>query len=71
MAQVATLSDAVAELIGDGDPVATEGFTQLIPFAVVTDLGVLETVELTLTALHPGVEASPAELGALAELLAR
>lgn len=33
MAEVATLSDAVAELVGDGDSVAMEGFTQLIPFA--------------------------------------
>jgi glutaconate CoA-transferase subunit A len=33
MAEVAALSDAVAELIGDGDAVAMEGFTQLIPFA--------------------------------------
>ena len=33
MAQVATLSDAVAELVGDGVAVAMEGFTQLIPFA--------------------------------------
>jgi glutaconate CoA-transferase subunit A len=33
VAEVAALSDAVAELIGDGDSVAMEGFTQLIPFA--------------------------------------
>jgi len=72
--------------------------TVAAPTAVITDLGVLEpdpeTAELTLTALHPGVEAdqvraatgfelavapelartepaSAAELGALAELLAR
>jgi glutaconate CoA-transferase, subunit A len=33
MAQVTSLSDAVAELVGDGDSVALEGFTHLIPFA--------------------------------------
>jgi len=33
MAVVATLPEAVAELVGDGDSVAIEGFTHLIPFA--------------------------------------
>jgi glutaconate CoA-transferase subunit A len=33
MARIASLSDAVAELVGDGDSVALEGFTHLIPFA--------------------------------------
>jgi len=33
MAEVATLPEAVAELVGDGDSVAIEGFTHLIPFA--------------------------------------
>jgi glutaconate CoA-transferase subunit A len=33
MAQVMSLTDAVAELVGDGDSVALEGFTHLIPFA--------------------------------------
>ncbi|MGH2850183.1 MAG: CoA transferase subunit A [Solirubrobacteraceae bacterium] len=33
MARIATLSDAVAELVGDGDSLALEGFTHLIPFA--------------------------------------
>jgi len=33
MADVVALSDAVAELVRDGDAVALEGFTHLIPFA--------------------------------------
>jgi glutaconate CoA-transferase subunit A len=33
MAQVMSLPDAVADLVSDGDAVALEGFTHLIPFA--------------------------------------
>ncbi|MBV9366214.1 MAG: CoA transferase subunit A [Solirubrobacterales bacterium] len=33
MAELMSLSDAVAELVSDGDSVALEGFTHLIPFA--------------------------------------
>jgi glutaconate CoA-transferase subunit A len=33
MAELATLSEAVADLVSDGDSVALEGFTHLIPFA--------------------------------------
>src|SRR5260370_35430401 len=33
MAKILPLSEAVAELVHDGDPVACEGFTHLIPFA--------------------------------------
>jgi glutaconate CoA-transferase subunit A len=33
MAQISTLPDAVADLVHDGDSVALEGFTHLIPFA--------------------------------------
>jgi glutaconate CoA-transferase subunit A len=33
MARITTLHDAVAELVHDGDSVALEGFTHLIPFA--------------------------------------
>jgi glutaconate CoA-transferase subunit A len=33
MAEIVELADAVAELVGDGDSVAMEGFTHLIPFA--------------------------------------
>ena len=33
MAEIVTLTDAVAELVKDGESVALEGFTHLIPFA--------------------------------------
>ena len=33
MAELMSLDDAVAELVHDGDTVALEGFTHLIPFA--------------------------------------
>src|SRR5258708_3147626 len=33
MARILSLADAVAELVHDGDQVACEGFTHLIPFA--------------------------------------
>ncbi|MGH2930829.1 MAG: CoA transferase subunit A, partial [Solirubrobacteraceae bacterium] len=32
MAELTSLSEAVAELVHDGDSVAIEGFTHLIPF---------------------------------------
>src|SRR3954447_16461216 len=38
MAQILTLSDAVARLVNDGDSVALEGFTHLIPFAAGHEL---------------------------------
>jgi glutaconate CoA-transferase subunit A len=38
MAEVVTLSEAVAELVRDGDAVALEGFTHLIPFAAGHEL---------------------------------
>jgi glutaconate CoA-transferase subunit A len=38
MAEVVPLAEAVAELVGDGDSVALEGFTHLIPFAAGHEL---------------------------------
>ena len=38
MASTALLSDAVAELVHDGDVVALEGFTHLIPHAAGHEL---------------------------------
>ena len=38
MAELASLHDAVAELVRDGDAVALEGFTHLIPFAAGHEL---------------------------------
>ena len=38
MAEVVGLPEAIAELVGDGDAVAMEGFTHLIPFAAGHEL---------------------------------
>src|SRR3954451_5083110 len=38
MARLLTLADAVADLVRDGDSVALEGFTHLIPFAAGHEL---------------------------------
>src|SRR5437763_15518281 len=38
MAEIVTLQDAIAELVSDGDSVALEGFTHLIPFAAGHEL---------------------------------
>jgi glutaconate CoA-transferase, subunit A len=38
MARITSLTDAVAELVHDGDSVALEGFTHLIPFAAGHEL---------------------------------
>jgi glutaconate CoA-transferase subunit A len=38
MARITSLTDAVAELVRDGDSVALEGFTHLIPFAAGHEL---------------------------------
>jgi glutaconate CoA-transferase, subunit A len=52
MAEVVTLQDAVAGLVKDGDSVALEGFTHLIPFAAGHELlrqgrGELELIRMT------------------------
>ena len=38
MAELMSLTDAVAALVSDGDSVALEGFTHLIPFAAGHEL---------------------------------
>jgi glutaconate CoA-transferase, subunit A len=38
MAELVALNEAVAELVHDGDSVALEGFTHLIPFAAGHEL---------------------------------
>ena len=48
MARLMTLKDAVADLVKDGDTVALEGFTHLIPFAAGHELIRQERRELTL-----------------------
>jgi hypothetical protein len=60
-----SLREAIASLVHDGDTIALEGFTHLIPHTaggpsrVVTDLGVLEpepeSRELVLTGVQEGV----------------
>ncbi len=52
MAELTSLADAVAELVHDGDSVALEGFTHLIPFAAGHEIlrqgrGELELIRMT------------------------
>lgn len=55
MADVVSLPDAVAELVHDGDAVALEGFTHLIPFAAGHELLRQERRELELIRMTPDV----------------
>src|SRR4051794_19541921 len=55
MAEVMTLREAVAELVRDGDSVALEGFTHLIPFAAGHELLRQERTELELIRMTPDV----------------
>jgi glutaconate CoA-transferase subunit A len=55
MAEVVTLRDAVAELVADGDTVALEGFTHLIPHAAGHELIRQRRRGLTLVRLTPDV----------------
>ncbi|MFC4946918.1 CoA transferase subunit A [Pseudonocardia sp. GCM10023141] len=53
MAKIGSLPQAVAELVHDGDTVALEGFTHLIPFAAGHELIRQELRELTLVRMTP------------------
>src|SRR5581483_10348729 len=53
MAEFRTLSAAVAELIHDGDAVALEGFTHLIPFAAGHEIIRQQRRDLTLIRMTP------------------
>jgi len=55
MASIARLSDAVAGLVHDGDVVALEGFTHLIPFAAGHEIIRQRRRNLTLIRLTPDV----------------
>jgi glutaconate CoA-transferase subunit A len=55
MADVVTLNEAVAELVHDGDVVALEGFTHLIPHAAGHELIRQSRRDLTLVRLTPDV----------------
>src|SRR3954449_7063797 len=53
MAEIVTLQDAIAELVSDGDSVALEGFTHLIPFAAGHELLRQGRRELELIRMSP------------------
>jgi glutaconate CoA-transferase, subunit A len=53
MAEVVPLNEAVAALVHDGDAVALEGFTHLIPFAAAHELIRLRRRDLTLIRMTP------------------
>lgn len=53
MAEICTLHDAVAELVRDGDTVALEGFTHLIPFAAGHEIIRQGVRDLTLARMTP------------------
>jgi glutaconate CoA-transferase, subunit A len=53
VAPISSLRDAVAELIHDGDSVALEGFTHLIPFAAGHEIIRQRRAELTLIRMTP------------------
>jgi len=55
MADFASLSDAVADLIGDGDQVALEGFTHLIPHAAGHEIIRQQRRNLSLVRLTPDI----------------
>ena len=54
-ATIAPLDEAIAELIRDGDCVALEGFTHLIPFAAAHELIRQGRRELTLVRMTPDI----------------
>jgi glutaconate CoA-transferase, subunit A len=53
MAEIKTLSEAVADLVNDGDSVALEGFTHLIPFAAGHEIIRQRKRNLTLIRMTP------------------
>ncbi len=55
MAEIASLADAVAELVHDGDTVALEGFTHLIPVAAGHEIIRQGRRDLTLVRMTPDI----------------
>ncbi|HEX3778823.1 MAG TPA: CoA-transferase [Pseudonocardiaceae bacterium] len=53
MTRIVSLSEAVAELVHDGDSVALEGFTHLIPFAAGQEIIRQRRKDLTLIRMTP------------------
>jgi glutaconate CoA-transferase subunit A len=55
MAEIVSLADAIAELVRDGDAVALEGFTHLIPFAAGHEVLRQRRTDLELIRMTPDV----------------
>ncbi len=55
MAELLTLSEAITELVHDGDSVALEGFTHLIPFAAGHELIRRRLTDLELIRMTPDI----------------
>jgi glutaconate CoA-transferase subunit A len=55
MAELTTLAEAVGDLVRDGDTVALEGFTHLIPFAAGHEIIRQQRRHLTLVRLTPDI----------------
>lgn len=55
MAEITTLREAIAALVRDGDTVAMEGFTHLIPFAAGHEVIRQQRKQLTLVRMTPDV----------------
>ena len=55
VAKILSLEQAVSELIGDGDTVALEGFTHLIPFAAAHEIIRQGRRDLTLVRMTPDI----------------
>ena len=55
MAEISTLSDAIAGLVHDGDSLALEGFTHLIPFAAGHEILRQGRAELELIRMTPDI----------------
>jgi glutaconate CoA-transferase subunit A len=55
VATIKSLSDAIADLVHDGDTVALEGFTHLIPFAAGHEIIRQQRRDLTLVRMTPDV----------------
>src|SRR6202042_3641348 len=55
MAEITSLSDALAGLVSDGDSIALEGFTHLIPFAAGHELMRQGRRELELIRMTPDI----------------
>ena len=53
MAEIASLQEAVRELVRDGDTVALEGFTHLIPFAAGHEIVRQERRDLEIVRMTP------------------